>query len=87
MQLRSAGALILSAALSLTLPSAFAQNSDSGAKRDMKSAGHETKDAAVDTGHGISHGTKKAYHKTKHATKHVGHKIEGKRDTPANNPR
>ncbi len=89
MQLRTAGALILSAALSLTIPSAalFAQSNDSGTKRDMKSAGHETKDAAVDTGHGIKQGTKKVFHKTKHVTKKVGHKIEGKRDTSANNPR
>ncbi len=88
MQLRTAGTLILSAALSLSLPSAaaFAQSTDSGAKRDMKSAGHETKDAAVDTGHGIKKGTKKVYHKTKHVTKKVGHKIEGKKDTPVNNP-
>ncbi len=88
MQLRTAGTLILSAALSLTLPTAaaLAQSNDSGAKRDMKSAGHETKNAAVDTGHGIKQGTKKVYHKTKHVTKKVGHKIEGKRDTPANNP-
>ncbi len=87
MQRRTAGVLFLSAALSLTLPAAaaFAQ-SDSGAKQDMKSAGHETKDAAKDTGHGIKQGTKKAYHKTKHATKKVGHKIEGKKDTPLNNP-
>lgn len=88
MQLRSAGTLILSAALSLSLSSAaaLAQSSDTGAKRDLKSAGHETKDAAVDTGHGIKQGTKKVYHKTKHVTKKAGHKIEGKRDTSANNP-
>lgn len=88
MQLRTAGTLILSAALSLTLPTAaaFAQSGDSGAKRDMKSAGHETKDAVKDTGHGIKQGSKKGYHKTKHFTKKVGHKIEGKRDTPINNP-
>ncbi len=88
MQLRTAGTLILSAALSLSLPSAaaFAQSSDTGAKRDMKSAGHETKDAAIDTGHGIKKGTKKVYHKTKHVTKKIGHKIEGKKDTPVNNP-
>ncbi len=88
MQLRSAGTLVLSAVLSLSLTSAaaFAQSSDSGAKRDIKSAGHETKDAAVDTGHGIKQGTKKGYHKTKHFTKKVGHKIEGKHDTSANNP-
>ena len=87
MQLRSAGALVLSAALSLTLPAAsLAQTSDSGAKRDMKSAGHETSNAAKDAGHGIAQGTKKGYHKTKHVTKKAGHKIEGKRDTSANNP-
>ncbi len=88
MQVRTARTLILTAALSLTLPvaAAFAQSSDSGAKQDMKSAGHETKDAVKDTGHGIKQGTKKGYHKTKHFTKKVGHKIEGKRDTPVNNP-
>ncbi len=87
MQLRTAGALILAAALSVAVPAAaMAQTSDSGAKQDMKSAGHETKDAAKDTGHGIKQGTKKSYHKTKHFTKKVGHKIEGKKDTPVNNP-
>lgn len=88
MQLRTAGAFILTAALSLTIPTAaFAQDRDSGTKRDMQSAGHETKDAAKDTGHGIKQGTKKSYHKTKHFTKKVGHKVEGKQDTPYNNPR
>lgn len=88
MQLRTAGTLILSAALSFSLPSAaaFAQSNDSGTKQDMKSAGHESKNAVKDTGHGIKQGTKKVFHKTKHVTKKVGHKIEGKRDTSANNP-
>ena len=88
MQLRSVGALIFSATLSLSLSSApaLAQNTDSGAKQDMKSAGHETKDAANDTGHGVKQGSKKSYNKTKHVTKKVGHKIEGKPDTPVNNP-
>ena len=88
MQLRKAGTLILSAALSLTLPTAaaLAQSNDSGAKQDAKSAGHETKQATKDAGRSVEQGTKKGYHKTKHFTKKVGHKIEGKKDTPLNNP-
>ena len=83
MQLRKPGAFILAAALSFTLPaaSALSQTTDSGTKRDMKSAGHETKDAVKDTGHGIEKGTKKVFHKTKRATKKVGRKIEGKKTT------
>ena len=89
MKLPNTAAFALTVALSLTAPSAtlFAQTGDSGAKRDMNSAGHETKNAAVDTGHGVKQGTKKGYHSTKHFTKKVGHKVEGKQDTPANNPR
>jgi hypothetical protein len=33
---------------------------DSGAKQEMKDAGHESKDAAKDVGHGVKQGTKKA---------------------------
>ena len=82
-------ALSLATALALTFgfQVAGAQTSDSGAKQDMKNAGHSTQNAAVSAGHGIKKGTKKGYHKTKHATKKLGHKIEGKRDTPLNNPR
>ena len=54
------------------------QERDSGAKQDMKDAGHETKGAAKDAGHGVERGTKKAYHKTKHGTKKAWHKT---RDT------
>ena len=81
--------LILSAALSLALPfnMALAQTNDNGAKQDMKSAGHDTSNAAKNAGHGVKQGTKKGYHSTKHATKKVGHKIEGKKDTPLNNPK
>lgn len=46
---------------------------DGSAKQDMKSAGHETKNAAIDTGHGIKKGTKKAFHKTKHGVKKAYH--------------
>ena len=70
-----AASCILAATLvaGFTAPLAFAQD---GTKQDMKSAGHETKDAAVDTGHGIKTGTKKAFHKTKHGLKKTGHKIK-----------
>lgn len=44
------------------------------AGQDMKHAGHETKEAAKDTGRGIKRGTKTAYRKTKHGTKKVVHK-------------
>ena len=54
----------------------FFASQDSGAKQDMKNAGHETKDAAKDAGHGVDQGTKKAYHKTKHATKKAWHKTK-----------
>jgi len=42
----------------------------------MKNAGHESKDAAIDTGRGVKQGTKKAYHKTKHGTKKAWHKTK-----------
>ena len=76
MNLRKLSGFALAAALSVSLSAgiASAQN-DSGAKQDMKSAGHETKDAAVDAGHGIKQGTKKAYHKTKRGTKKAAHKV------------
>jgi len=52
------------------------QSQDSGAKQDVKDAGHESKDAAKDAGHGVKQGTKKAYHKTKHGTKKAWHKTK-----------
>lgn len=70
--------MILGAALICGPAFAVAQQSypgtDSGAKQDMKDAGHETKDAAKDAAHGTKQGTKKAYHKTKHGTKKAYHK-------------
>ena len=67
---------VLAAAMIVSMSAgiASAQN-DAGAKQDMKSAGHETKGAAVDVGHGIKQGTKKAYHKTKRGTKRAAHKV------------
>lgn len=46
-----------------------AAQQDTGAKQDMQNAGHDTKNAVVDTGHGIDKGTHKAYHSTKYHTK------------------
>ena len=51
---------------------AFAQT----AGQDMHSAGHETKDAAVDTGHATKHVAKKTYHGTKHVAKKTGSATE-----------
>ena len=100
MNLGRFGSLALSAVLVLGVPAALAQNNDHndpGAKQDMKNAGSDTKHAASEAGHGVSHGTKTAYrktksgtktgyHKTAHATKSGVHKVEGKPDTPENNP-
>jgi hypothetical protein len=59
MQIRRQQTIVLASALALVLSTglAFAQD---GAKQDMKAAGTNTKNAAKDTGHGISTGTKKA---------------------------
>ena len=63
--------ILLGAALACTPALVRAQSTaqDSGAKQDMRNAGHETKNAARDAGSGVKHGTKKAYHKTKRGTK------------------
>lgn len=76
MSLRTLSSLTLAAALTLSVSGfALAQpQSDTGAKQDMKSAGHETAHATKDAGHGISKGTKKAYHSTKTGTKKAYHK-------------
>jgi len=63
--------LVFGPALGSSQPSSPSQ--DSGAKQDMKDAGHETKSAAKDTGHAINQGTDKAYHSTKHQTKKAYH--------------
>ena len=73
MRIRNIGTVMLGVVLATG--TVLAQN-DSGAKQDMKNAGHETKDAAVDAGHGVKHGSKKAYHKTKHGTKRAAHKVK-----------
>ena len=83
MILRSLGAFAV--ATTLILP-AVAQTSDSGTKSSMKNAGSDTKSATKEAGRGVAQGTKTGYHKTTHGTKKVLHKVEGKPDTPVNNP-
>jgi hypothetical protein len=67
------------------------------AGQDIKNAGSDTKHATTSAGKGIEKGTKtgyhktvsgtkKGYHKTAHVTKKGVHKVEGKPDTPLNNP-
>jgi hypothetical protein len=62
-------AAVMTASLALAL-SAFGQDS---AKQDMKSAGHETKEAAKDAAHGTATAAKKTGHKVKHGTKRAVH--------------
>jgi hypothetical protein len=72
-------ALFLGAALMCAPALGWSQpnpSQDSGAKQDMKNAGHETKDAAKDATHGVKQGTTKAYHKTKHGTKKAWRKTK-----------
>jgi hypothetical protein len=80
-------ALICGPALAFSQPSVPSQDRDSGAKQDMKDAGHDTKDAAKDAGHGVQHGTKKVYHKTKHSTKKAWHKTRDTTEGAANGAR
>ena len=58
------------------------QKTDTGtkAKKKLKAAGHETKEAAKDVGSGIAEGTKKGVHATGTGVKRLGSKMEGKED-------
>jgi hypothetical protein len=76
--------LVCGPALGFSQPPTPGQDRDNGAKKDMKDAGHETKDAAKDAGHGVEQGTKKAYHKTKHGTKKAWHKTKDTTEGAAN---
>jgi len=65
---RIGGALLASAlCMGMAVPAAMAQT----AGQDMKDAGHETKNATKDVGHGIAKGTKKGWHTTKSGTEKV----------------
>ena len=82
--LRRIGSLTLTAALTLSTAAFASTPYQEGTKQDMKSAGHDTKNAAVETGHGIKTGTKKAFHKTKHGVKKAYHKTAKTLDPHAN---
>ncbi len=58
------------------------QQSDQGAKSDIKDAGHDTGRAAKKTGHKVKRGTKKAAHKTAQKTRQGSEKVEDKTATP-----
>lgn len=73
------------------------KNAGSDTKHAASSAGHgiargtekgydKTKYGTEKGYHKTVRGTKKGYHKTAHATKTGVHKVEGRPDTPANNP-
>ena len=65
--------------------SCFAHAQTAG--QDMHTAGHDTKDAAVDTGHATKHVTKKAYHGTKHVAKRPATSPRTSPKIPATTPR
>jgi hypothetical protein len=71
-------ALLVAAALLLGPVAGWSHPSadDSGAKQDVKTAGKDTKKAAVKTGTGVKKGTGKAYNATKHGTQKVFHKTK-----------
>ena len=73
MNFRKLGGVALSAALAIGMSAGFARAQQDDGKQDIKNAGHETKDAADDTGHAIDKGTDKAYDKTKYHTKRAWH--------------
>jgi len=57
---------------------AFPQQSDSGAKEDIKEAGRATKHAAKKTGSAVKKGTKKAVHATAKTARKGAEKVEDK---------
>ena len=84
---------ILIVALSI-LPAALpmaarAQNSDDNKSvgRDVKDAGHATKEAGKKTGHETKKETKKVVHKTAHKTGQVADKVDGKTKNTDNDKR
>jgi hypothetical protein len=68
MQIHKLRAVILASAFTVVLSSGYALAQD-GAKKDLKAAGTDTKDATKEAGHGVATGTKKVYHKTASGTK------------------
>jgi hypothetical protein len=69
-------ALVLSSSSALGWSLQSTPSQDSGAKQDMKDAGHDTKNAVKSAGRGTKQGTKKAYHATKNGTKKAWNKTK-----------
>lgn len=67
-------ALVMASALGWSQP--YSPTQDNSVKQDVKVAGHDTKDAAKDTGHAVKTGTVKAAHATAHGTKKVWKKTK-----------
>lgn len=86
---RAVSTLVLGAALGLLPATGWGLHTQSGdstsaqsksegsssAKQDLKTAGHDTKDAAKSTGKGVAKGTKSAYHATKKGTTTAAKKV------------
>jgi hypothetical protein len=68
--------LALGTIFALSVSGLALAQSDTGAKQDMKNAGHETTHAAKDAGNGVKKGTEKGYHKTTKETKKAAHSTE-----------
>jgi hypothetical protein len=84
MNFRTSTLKLGTAALATMLSLGSAPAQETNAKQDMKSAGHDTKNAASETGHGIASGTKKGYRKTKHGIKKAYHKTANTLDPHKN---
>ena len=67
-------ALVLASTLGWSQPVSPTQ--DTGAKQDVKAAGHDTKDAATDAGHAVKETTVKAAHATENGTKKAANATE-----------
>jgi len=57
---------------------AVVRSQDTGAKQDIKDAGHDTKKAAKKTGSAVKKGTKKAVNKTAEKTGQGADKVQDK---------
>ena len=79
MLLKSLWILVFSCVLAM---GAMAQSNDQSPKKDMKDAGHDTKNAAKKTARGVKHGTKKVIHKSARATRKGADKVEDKTSPP-----
>ena len=86
MNFKQMGTVALGVAMMMGSGAAMSASAQTTAKQDIKNAGHETKDAAVDTGHATKKATKKAAHKTKRAAVKTKNATENLGDRIVNKP-